>query len=177
MLAKLRISGCVNDSIVDGPGLRFTLFTQGCPHNCPGCHNPQTHDFKGGYNASIKKIFAQIKANPLLSGVTFSGGEPFMQAKALVPLAKMIKEKGLELACYTGFTFEQLVDGNIKGAKELLSQIDVLIDGKFELDKRSLDLAFKGSKNQRTINVPLSLKEGKVMLEKSERWTKNPKEN
>ena len=177
MLAKLRISGCVNDSIVDGPGLRFTLFTQGCPHHCPGCHNPQTHDFKGGYNTSIKKIFAQIKANPLLSGVTFSGGEPFMQAKALVPLAKMIKEKGLELACYTGFVFEQLASDQVKGARELLNYIDVLIDGKFVLSQRSLDLAFKGSKNQRTINVSQSLKEGKVVLEKSERWTKNPKKN
>ena len=176
-MAKLRISGCVNDSIVDGPGLRFTLFTQGCPHNCPGCHNPQTHDFKGGYNASIKKIFAQIKANPLLSGVTFSGGEPFVQAKTLVPLAKMIKEAGLELACYTGFVFEQLASDQVKGARELLNYIDVLIDGKFVLSQRSLDLAFKGSKNQRTINVPQSLKEGKVVLEKSERWTKNPKEN
>lgn len=176
-MAKLRISGCVNDSIVDGPGLRFTLFTQGCPHNCPGCHNPQTHDFKGGYNASIKKIFAQIKANPLLSGVTFSGGEPFVQAKTLVPLAKMIKEAGLELACYTGFVFEQLASDQVKGARELLNYIDVLIDGKFVLSQRSLDLAFKGSKNQRTINVPLSLKEGKVVLEKSERWTKNPKKN
>lgn len=176
-MAKLRISGCVNDSIVDGPGLRFTLFTQGCPHNCPGCHNPQTHDFKGGYNASIKKIFAQIKANPLLSGVTFSGGEPFVQAKTLVPLAKMIKEAGLELACYTGFVFEQLASDQVKGARELLNYIDVLIDGKFVLSQRSLDLAFKGSKNQRTINVSQSLKEGKVVLEKSERWTKNPKEN
>lgn len=176
-MAKLRISGCVNDSIVDGPGLRFTLFTQGCPHNCPGCHNPQTHDFKGGYNASIKKIFAQIKANPLLSGVTFSGGEPFVQAKTLVPLAKMIKEAGLELACYTGFVFEQLTSDQVKGARELLNYIDVLIDGKFVLSQRSLDLAFKGSKNQRTINVPQSLKEGKVVLEKSERWTKNPKKN
>ncbi len=176
-MAKLRISGCVNDSIVDGPGLRFTLFTQGCPHNCPGCHNPQTHDFKGGYNASIKKIFAQIKANPLLSGVTFSGGEPFVQAKTLVPLAKMIKEAGLELACYTGFVFEQLASDQVKGARELLNYIDVLIDGKFVLSQRSLDLAFKGSKNQRTINVSQSLKEGKVVLEKSERWTKNPKKN
>ena len=176
-MAKLRISGCVNDSIVDGPGLRFTLFTQGCPHNCPGCHNPQTHDFKGGYNASIKKIFAQIKANPLLSGVTFSGGEPFVQAKTLVPLAKMIKEAGLELACYTGFVFEQLASDQVKGARELLNYIDLLIDGKFVLSQRSLDLAFKGSKNQRTINVPQSLKEGKVVLEKSERWTKNPKKN
>ena len=176
-MAKLRISGCVNDSIVDGPGLRFTLFTQGCPHNCPGCHNPQTHDFKGGYNASIKKIFAQIKANPLLSGVTFSGGEPFVQAKTLVPLAKMIKETGLELACYTGFVFERLASDQVKGARELLNYIDVLIDGKFVLSQRSLDLAFKGSKNQRTINVPQSLKEGKVVLEKGERWIKNPKKN
>ena len=171
-MAKLRINGCINDSIVDGPGLRFTVFTQGCPHHCPGCHNPQTHDFKGGHNISIKKIIKQIKENPLLTGVTLSGGEPFVQAKALLPLAKEIKQMGLELACYTGFLFEQLFSGQVRFARELLNYIDILVDGKFVLSQKSLDLAFKGSKNQRTINVPQSLQKGIVVLEKSSRWNK-----
>ncbi len=170
-MAKLRISGIYNDSIVDGPGLRLTVFTQGCPHHCEGCHNPQTHDFKGGKMISVKKIFTMIKNNPLLSGVTFSGGEPFMQAKALTLLAKKIKsELGLEIAVYSGFTFEVLYSDTPKGARELLNFVNVLIDGKFILAQRSLDLKFKGSKNQRTINVPASLEKGKVILERSPRW-------
>lgn len=171
-MTRLRISGCVNDSIVDGPGLRYTIFTQGCPHHCPGCHNPQTHDFKGGKLVNIKNISKEIKANPLLSGVTFSGGEPFLQAKKLIPLAKEIKAMGLEIACYTGFLFEELFSSKVEGGQELLKYIDVLIDGKFVLNQRSLELMFKGSKNQRTICVPKSLESGKVVLEKSDRWTK-----
>lgn len=169
-MAKLRISGLMNDSIVDGPGLRFTIFTQGCPHHCEGCHNPQTHPFKGGKMINIKKIIKQIDENPLLYGVTFSGGEPFMQAKKLIPIAKHIKEKGLELACYTGFLFEQLNAGQIPYAKELLQYIDVLIDGKFVLSQKSLDLKFKGSKNQRTLDVQNSLKHNKAILSQNKKW-------
>ena len=169
-MKRLRISGIVNDSIVDGPGLRLCIFTQGCPHHCPGCHNPQTHDYKGGKKISIKKIEKDILANPLLSGVTFSGGEPFIQAKQLILLAKFIKEKGLELASYTGFLFEELYNNNVPFARELLNYIDVLIDGKFVLSQRSLNLKFKGSKNQRTIDVQSSLKEGKVVLSSNEKW-------
>ena len=168
-MAKLRISGIVNDSIVDGPGLRYTIFTQGCPHNCPGCHNPQTHDYKGGRKMSIKKIEKEIKDNPLLYGVTFSGGEPFIQAKLLLPIAKYVKEQGLELASYTGFLYEELISGKIPYAKELLSFIDILIDGKFVLSQKSMDLRFKGSRNQRTIDVQKSLKEGKVVLSSNEK--------
>lgn len=171
-MTRLRISGCVNDSIVDGPGLRYTIFTQGCPHHCPGCHNTHTHDFKGGKLVNIKTILKEIKANPLLSGVTLSGGEPFMQAKKLIPLAKEIKAMGLEIACYTGFLFEELSSGKVEGGRELLKYIDVLIDGKFVLSQRSLELMFKGSKNQRTICIPKSLESGKAILEKSDRWTK-----
>lgn len=169
-MKKLRISGIVNDSIVDGPGLRLCVFTQGCPHHCPGCHNPQTHDYKGGRKISIRKVEKDILANPLLTGITFSGGEPFIQAKQLLPLAKFIKEKGLELASYTGFLFEELYNNKVPFARELLNYIDVLIDGKFVLAQRSLNLKFKGSKNQRTIDVQASLKEGKAVLSTNEKW-------
>ncbi len=170
-MARIRISGIVNDSIVDGPGLRYTIFTQGCPHHCEGCHNPQTHTYKGGKKISLKKIKKDILSNPLLQGVTFSGGDPFVQAEKLIPVAKFIKEQGLELACYTGYVFEMLISGNIPYARELLSYIDVLIDGRFVLSQKSLDLKFKGSKNQRTIDVQASLKEGKVILMTDQRWT------
>lgn len=169
-MAKLKISGIVNDSIVDGPGLRYSIFTQGCPHHCPGCHNPQTHPFKGGKSFSLKKFKKAILDNPLLTGVTFSGGDPFAQAKALIPYAKFVKERGLELAVYTGYLFEQLNGDSIPYAKELLSYVDVLIDGKFVLSQKSLNLKFKGSKNQRTIDVPESLKSNKVIISKNEKW-------
>lgn len=169
-MTRLKISGTINDSIVDGPGLRYSLFTQGCPHHCPGCHNPQTHPFKGGKVLSLKKFKKEIMTNKLLSGVTFSGGDPFSQAKALLPFAKFVKEQGLELACYTGYLFEQLESNSIPFAKDLLSYIDILIDGKFVLAQKSLNLKFKGSKNQRTIDVQTSLKEGKAILSTNEKW-------
>ena len=169
-MAKLRISGIMNDSIVDGPGLRYTIFTQGCPHNCEGCHNPQTHPLKGGKMINIKKIIKEIDNSPLLSGVTFSGGDPFIQAKNLVPVAKFVKEKGLELACYTGYLFEQLISGEIAYAKELLSYVDILIDGKFVISQKSLDCKFKGSRNQRTIDVQASLKENKAIISQNAKW-------
>lgn len=171
-MKKLRISGTVNDSIVDGPGLRFTIFTQGCPHNCPGCHNPQTHSMKGGKKISINKLYKQIKKNGLLSGITFSGGEPFVQAKMLIPLAKKLKEDNFEIASYTGYLFEDLVNDKVPFAKELLKYLDVLIDGKFVLSLKSMDLAFKGSSNQRTIDVQKSLKENKTILSSDNRWLK-----
>ena len=171
-MKKLRISGTVNDSIVDGPGLRFTIFTQGCPHNCPGCHNPQTHSMKGGKKISINKLYKQIKENGLLSGITFSGGEPFVQAKTLIPLAKKLKEDNFEIASYTGYLFEDLVNNKVPFAKELLKYLDVLIDGKFVLSLKSMDLAFKGSSNQRTIDVQKSLKENKTILSSDNRWLK-----
>ncbi len=169
-MAKLKISGVVNDSIVDGPGLRLTIFTQGCPHHCEGCHNPQTHPFKGGKSYPLRKFKKDILSSPLLYGVTFSGGDPFSQAKALIPYAKFVKEQGLELACYTGFLFEQLASGSVPYGKELLSFVDILIDGKFVLSQKSLNLRFKGSKNQRTIDVQTSLKENKPILSTDEKW-------
>ena len=129
---KLRIAGTVNDSIVDGPGIRFTIFTQGCPHNCKGCHNPQTHDFNGGELIDTDALLVKVKENPLLDGVTFSGGEPFCQAEALAFLGKQIKALGLNIITYTGYTFEHLIDHqNENGWGELLKITDFLIDGPF----------------------------------------------
>lgn len=161
---KLRLFGTANDSIVDGPGLRYAVFVQGCKHNCKGCHNPESHDINGGYEKEVNEIFAEICANPLLDGVTFSGGEPFLQAKALYELGKKIKDKGLNLYVYTGFTFEQLLDGANadNGWHELLEISDFLIDGKFEEDKKHYTLLFKGSENQRIIDVSQSLKDNKI---------------
>ena len=169
-MAKIRISGVVNDSIVDGPGLRLTIFTQGCPHHCEGCHNPQTHSYKGGRKISIKKLEKEITSNPLLQGVTFSGGEPFLQAKNLITLAKFIKEQGLELACYTGYLYEVLLGDSVPFSKELLKYIDILIDGKFVISQKSMNLKFKGSSNQRTIDVQKSLQENKVVSSSDPRW-------
>lgn len=156
---ELRVFGTANDSIVDGPGLRFSLFVQGCIHNCKGCHNPESHKLDGGTLQDTDEIFEQIQKNPLLDGVTFSGGEPFLQAKALSELAKKIKDTGLNLYVYTGFTYEELLSGandeNFWG--ELLKYTDFLVDGKFEEDKKHYTLLFKGSENQRIIDVQGSM--------------------
>ncbi len=169
MSDKIRVANYINDSITDGPGLRFTLFVQGCTHCCKGCHNPSTWDLNAGTLMTPEEIFEQFKDNILLSGVTFSGGEPFLQAKQLIPLAKMIKDSGLELAIYSGFTFEEIINDPEK--KELLSYAQTLIDGRFELENRSLCLKFKGSTNQRIIDAQASLFKGEVILETGERWS------
>lgn len=164
----LRIAGIVNDSITDGPGLRLAVFLQGCPRRCEGCHNPTAQPFEGGYDMSDEEIFAMIKKNPILSGVTFTGGEPFCQAERLIPLAKSIKETGLELAIYTGYTFEELLAD--EKMRQLACLADVIVDGEFIQAQRDLSQKFKGSKNQRIINVKGSLKSGKAVLCTSERW-------
>ena len=163
---KIRISGIAAQSIVDGPGLRFVVFAQGCPHNCPGCHNPQTHDFDGGFNCSTIKLLELIDSNPLLSGVTFSGGEPFCRADELVPLAKAVKSRGKNLLCYSGYTFEQLLDLSKANSDifTLLELTDILVDGPFVLSQRDLTLRFRGSKNQRILNVCSSIKKGSAVL-------------
>lgn len=137
---KLRIAGTVNDSIVDGPGIRFTIFTQGCPHHCEGCHNPQTHDFNGGEIVEADEIIEKIKKNPLLDGVTFSGGEPFCQAETLADIGKEIKSLGLNVITYTGYTFDEIYENRDKNHwNELLSVTDFLIDGKFILQQKGLE--------------------------------------
>ncbi len=159
----VRIAGIIRESIVDGNGIRFVVFTQGCPHHCEGCHNPQSHDFDGGYDCDINKIMTEIKKDPILSGVTFSGGEPFCQPEPLVELGKMIKAEGLSLIIYTGYLFEDLLSSPDKNVLELIKLADYIIDGRFELDKRDLSLRFRGSSNQRIIDVQKSLSEGKTI--------------
>lgn len=166
----IRVAGIENDSITDGPGLRFVIFTQGCPFRCEGCHNLHTLPLEGGNDMTVDEIMQSIKANPLLSGVTFSGGEPFIQAKHLVPLAKKIKQNRLELAAYTGYTFEQLLSSKDENIYELLKTLDTLIDGSFDKDKKSLHIGFRGSKNQRFIDVKESLSKNKVALDSTGRW-------
>lgn len=158
---ELRIAGTANDSIVDGPGIRFTIFTQGCPHHCEGCHNPQTHDFSGGTITNTDELLKRIKSNPLLDGVTFSGGEPFCQAEALAELGTKIKALGLNIVTYTGYTFEELyADRHKNGFGELLSVTDYLIDGPFVLAQKNWEIRFRGSSNQRIIDVAESLRTG-----------------
>ena len=152
---NIRIMGIVDDSIVDGPGLRLAVFTQGCPHHCPGCHNPQSHDFNGGKLMDTDEIIEKMDDDPLLDGITLTGGEPFAQPAACAELARQAHARGLNVWCYTGYTFEALLDDREKRA--LLDQVDVLVDGRFELDKRSLELKFRGSSNQRIIDVKKSL--------------------
>lgn len=157
---EIRIAGIVNDSIVDGPGLRFTVFTQGCQHKCPGCHNPETHDREGGYVVDTAEIIDQIKKNPLLDGVTLSGGEPFLQPSACWEIAEAARSMGLNVWAYTGFVYEKMTS---PGAMLLLQNVDVLVDGPFIKDQRSLELSFRGSKNQRLIDVKRSREAGRVI--------------
>ncbi len=157
----LRIAGTVNDSIVDGPGIRFTIFTQGCQHHCIGCHNPETHDFNGGKDIDTSELIEKIKKNPLLDGVTFSGGEPFIQAEILAALGKEIKALGLNIVTYTGYTFEELYKNRDKnGWDKLLEVTDYLIDGKFEIEKKDWTAKFRGSSNQRYLDCQASIRQG-----------------
>ena len=164
-MASLRISGVVPESIVDGKGIRYVIFTQGCPHHCPGCHNPQTHDFEGGYVVDTDGLLEEMRQNPLLKGVTFSGGEPFCQPAPLAELARKIHESSLDVTVYTGYTYEQLLEQHNPDTDALLQQADVLIDGRYEQDKRDLTLHFRGSGNQRVIDMNRTRAEGRVVVE------------
>ena len=153
---------------MDGPGLRYVIFTQGCPHHCPGCHNPQTHDFQGGKDADTDQILEQIFDNPLTSGVTFSGGEPFVQADALVPLAEVIKARGKHLMIYTGYLLEELQAMDRPGVRRLLELADILVDGPYIEEQRDLTLQYRGSANQRVIDLNKSRERGEIILYRSE---------
>lgn len=156
---QLRLAGIVEDSIVDGPGLRLAVFAQGCPHRCRGCHNPQTHSYTSGMMVDIETIVERYHRNPLLDGVTLSGGEPFEQAEGFALLARRIRELGGHVVTYTGYTYETIVAKmEIRtGWKALLEATDWLIDGPFIEKRRNLALSFRGSDNQRIIDVPQSL--------------------
>ena len=166
---KINIAALIGDSIVDGPGLRAVVFVQGCDKRCPGCHNPEAQSFEGGTLYTPEQIFEKIRKSPLTKGVTFSGGEPLCQAEALLPLARMLREAGYELALYTGDIYEEVMAAGGPKA-ELISLLDVLIDGPFIKEQKSLLLRFKGSKNQRTIDIPASLEKGETVLVTAERW-------
>lgn len=164
-MAKLRVAGIVTESVVDGPGIRYTIFTQGCRHNCQGCQNPQTHDFKGGDVVDTDDLFDEMMADPLIKGVTFSGGDPFEQPAPLAELAAKVHAAGRDVIAYTGYTYEQLL---AKSASEpavmaLLRDTDTLIDGRFIKEQLNLELKFRGSENQRVIDVPKSLATGEVV--------------
>ena len=165
----LNLSGIVSDSIVDGPGIRTTVFSQGCPHHCPGCHNPETWSFGTGTQIPVEAVVDIVRQNPLCRGVTFSGGEPFAQPEAFAKLARLLKQQGYEVASYSGYTFEELFSGT-DAQKELLSAIDILIDGPFLLAEKSLEIAFRGSRNQRILDAKQSLEAGKAVPTRSKRW-------
>ena len=163
---SIRLAGIVRESIVDGPGIRFTVFCQGCPHACEGCHNPETHDFAGGKDISIERLLEEIDKDKLLAGVTFSGGEPFCQAEAFACLGRGVKERGLNITVFSGYTLEELQDMAVQRAdvRELLELTDILIDGPYFNELRDLTLQFRGSSNQRVIDMNETRKTGELAI-------------
>lgn len=161
----LRLSGIIDESIVDGHGFRYTVFVQGCPHHCPGCHNPQTHPFEGGKEQSVEKIFSEFCENPLLKGITFSGGEPFCQPEPLARLAALVHTKGKDVTVYTGYTLESLTAMHRPEIDRLLAETDILIDGPFLLEQKDLSLQFRGSRNQRVIDMNQTRRAGRIVLD------------
>lgn len=161
-MLTLRLAGVIQESIVDGCGIRFVIFAQGCTRRCPGCHNPQTHSLDGGYESNSEDLLKAIQRNPLLSGVTLSGGEPFLQAYKFSLLAKQIHAMGLDIITYTGFSAEELLAKQNKDFNALLMNTDVLIDGEFILKQKSLLNNFKGSSNQRFIDSKKTILENKI---------------
>ena len=155
---EVKLAGIVPESFVDGEGIRFAIFFQGCLRNCFNCHNPATQDLDGGKIFDTQEIITQIKKNPLLSGITLTGGEPLLQIAPALELAKAAKKLNLNVWCYTGYKFEEIP----ADAKELLQNIDVLVDGEYIDDLRDLELQFRGSKNQRIIDVQKTLTAGKI---------------
>jgi anaerobic ribonucleoside-triphosphate reductase activating protein len=156
---KIRLAAILPESLVNGPGIRRVLFAQGCPHNCKGCFSPHTHSYTQGALIDMDKIIEDIRKNPLLRGVTFSGGDPWEQADKFAYIAEAVKDLGLNVWCYTGYTFEYILEHqhDRKGWSKLLQYVDVLVDGKFEENKKADELKFRGSSNQRIIDIRNSL--------------------
>ncbi|MBQ7031444.1 MAG: anaerobic ribonucleoside-triphosphate reductase activating protein [Bacilli bacterium] len=155
-----------SDSVVDGFGVRTVIWTQGCSHNCPFCQNPSTHSFDGGALFDIEDIKSELDNLVGQDGITLSGGDPLFQIDAVTELSKYAKEIGLNIWCYTGFTYEKILEMGKNNPKylEFLTYLDVLVDGKFENDKKDLNLLFRGSSNQRLIDMKKTLKYKKVIL-------------
>ena len=164
--AELRLAGIVEDSIVDGPGLRLAVFVQGCPHGCPGCHNPEAQPFEGGRTIRSGEVLARLAANPLLDGLSLSGGEPFEQAEPLAELAEGAQARGYDVMTWSGYTFEFLLAHRDErpGWRRLLDASDVLVDGPFLIAQRSLGLPCRGSRNQRILDLRRSLAENAPIL-------------
>lgn len=163
---KIKLAGIERNSVVDGPGIRTVLFVQGCPHRCPGCHNPQAQPWEGGYWREVSALAESLTEDRSIRGVTFSGGEPFAQARALATLAGKLKEAGLDIVVYSGYTYEELdrmaqTDSSVAG---LLKACDLLIDGPYQQENRDISLAFRGSSNQRIIDLPATRATGQVVL-------------
>lgn len=161
---ELRVAGIVKESVVDGPGFRYVIFAQGCTHCCKGCHNPDTHDLGGGYLVDADILVEDIKQNRYIDGVTFSGGEPFLQAEAFLHIAERLKEAEANIVCYTGFTFEELLQKKEQSIHRLLENIDLLIDGPYIERLKDLSLPFRGSSNQRIIDVQRSMMIQKIVF-------------
>ena len=163
---KLQIAGIVDDSIVDGDGCRLTVFVQGCARRCPGCQNPETQPMEGGRAIDTAAILQQMAENPILSGITFSGGEPFLQPAPLASLARAVHQRGLDVWSYSGFTLEELAKRaeKDKATRALLNELDVLVDGPYEEEQRDLTLHFRGSQNQRVIDMKKTRKTGRIVL-------------
>ncbi|MCL2077774.1 MAG: anaerobic ribonucleoside-triphosphate reductase activating protein [Oscillospiraceae bacterium] len=159
---QVKLAGIVPESIVDGPGYRFAIFAQGCPHKCKDCHNPHTHDFDGGKYYDTEKIVMSVNKYPLTDGITFTGGEPFCQPEAFVELAEKLKK--YNIYCFTGYDFEDLLNSREPFVKKLLERIDVLVDGKFIGEQASYKLKFKGSENQRVIDCKQSIISGEIVV-------------
>ncbi len=168
----IRLYGLVTDSIVDGPGYRTSIFTQGCPHHCEGCHNPGSHAFDAGTVWTLDDVEKKFTGNPLLSGVTLTGGEPFAQAAACAELARRAHAKGLNVWAYTGYLYERLRElaKSDEGIAALLAEVDVLVDGPFVLAERSLELDYKGSRNQRVIDLAQTRESGQITLYQAPEW-------
>ena len=164
-MAAIRLAGIIQESIVDGPGMRYVVFTQGCPHHCPGCHNPETHDPNGGYLGDTDTLLAEFREDPMLSGITLSGGDPFLQAPPLAELAGAVRALNKTVITYTGYTIEYLMDhlDEHPGWRELLENTDILIDGPYVESRRNLLLHFRGSENQRALDPVASLREGRAV--------------
>ncbi|MDY2655763.1 MAG: anaerobic ribonucleoside-triphosphate reductase activating protein [Candidatus Limiplasma sp.] len=172
MTDTIRLYGLVTDSIVDGPGFRTSIFAQGCPHHCPGCHNPGSHDFEAGTVYTLDDVEKKFSGNPLLDGVTLTGGEPFCQAAACAELARRAHARGLNVWTYTGYTYEKLTEiaASDPDVAALLAVTDVLVDGPFLLSERSLELDFRGSRNQRLIDLNQTRATGAVTLYAPPEW-------
>lgn len=158
-----RVFGSQQNSIVDGPGIRMAIFMQGCLHKCKGCQNPTSWPIYGGVRMDTEEFKTEMAKDPLLTGITLTGGEPFLQPLAALDLARAAHKRNLSVWCYTGYTYEQILEWE-DARKDLLREIDVLVDGPFEEDKKSLDIPWRGSTNQRLIDVKESLKKGEVVL-------------